>query len=132
MEYQGLAKELTELLLNGQKIQQLIGAFEAILKQTQQPLPPDKQESYNRVLLSKEANDSRLEASQNRQKEIESHLNRLEFVSLNVSDVIYPGVTISMGSNTILLKDEIKNATYRYIDKEIVQQIYSAQASRRA
>jgi uncharacterized protein (DUF342 family) len=130
-EYQTLCKELLDLQKTDQKIQQVVTAFEGMKAQTKSPLPKDKQASYDRILLSRTDNQSKLNEYQRRKEELEFQLSHLDFVSLNILDVMYPGVTLTIGKDTLHLKDEVKHCTYRYLEKAIVQQIYSDQAAKR-
>jgi uncharacterized protein (DUF342 family) len=130
-EYQVLCKDMLDLQKTDQKIQQIIAAFEGMKAQTKSPLPKDKQESYDRILLSKKDNQHKLNEYQRRREDLESQLSHLDFVSLNILDVMYPGVTLTIGKDTLNLKDEVKHCTYRYLNKEIVQQIYSDQTAKR-
>jgi uncharacterized protein (DUF342 family) len=131
LEYQTLTKQLVEIQETDQKIHKLLDVFVMMKAQISKPLPPDKEEQHQRLTASDQENKTKLRTCQRRKAEIEEHMNNLDQVSLNVSDTLYAGVSLSIGSNTMVTKDEIPRCTYRYIDREIVQQIYSAQAAKR-
>jgi uncharacterized protein (DUF342 family) len=131
LEYQAISKQILEIQETDQKIHKLLDVFAAMKGQISKPLPPDKEEQYQKLMASDADNKSKLRVCQHRKAEIEKQMNNLERVSLNVSDTLYAGVLLSVGSNTTVIKDEVPRCTYRYIDREIVQQIYSAQAVKR-
>ncbi|NLB17226.1 MAG: DUF342 domain-containing protein [Syntrophomonadaceae bacterium] len=87
-------------------------------------ITPDKISDKKRVVLAGLLEDykglkKQLESMQERKKEIEEELNRMQRGRIKVMDVIYPGVQISIGRSILNVNDPIQYAMLTLKDGDV-------------
>jgi uncharacterized protein (DUF342 family) len=82
-------------------------------------LPLDKKLLLSKSVQLKLQLKQRLEQVLNDQNELEMYFEELSRGKVRVSDVIYPGCRIIIGSSTMYIKDPVKFASFYRANAEI-------------
>jgi uncharacterized protein len=89
-------------------------------------LPPDRKKMFESLVMTSYALKSQIAGAESRRQEIvEEILTRAnERGRIKVKETIYPGVRVTIGKTTIMIRDEIKYTVLVYREGEIQIQSY--------
>ncbi|HWR43139.1 FapA family protein [Sporomusa sp.] len=115
-EYQELRKEVRKIEFNLEQTQKALTILRAM---NQNSLPPEKHEMLLKLTKAQFHLIGQIETMRNRIAEIELALEEMRYGHIKVSDIVYPGVKLVVGTLVKPVRDPIKFATFYAEDGEI-------------
>lgn len=122
-ELQKLRKEIEQEQENLQKTQKALETLKAVQKSAGS-LPPDKAELILKLTRTQFQLMAQLKSMVARRQELDELTKKKAGGKVSVSDVIYSGVSITIGNANLMTKDEMKFVTLVEKDGEIHQSSY--------
>lgn len=121
IEFQDLEDQIKEYKVNLEKAEKAV----ALLEKSPY-LPKDRQEMYQNLVKTTYVLKGQIAEAEARRKELLEEMVVLskEKARIRARDTIYPGVRITIGKATTIIKDEIKFVTLMYGEGEIQTQPY--------
>ncbi len=107
-------KNITE---NLEKVTQAVDLLTKLSKKAE--LPPDKKEMLTKSIQAKLQFAQKLTINTKELKELEIYLEELSKGRIKVSDALYPGARITIGSSMMYVKDILKYLTLYRVNAEI-------------
>jgi uncharacterized protein (DUF342 family) len=104
--YEHFKQERKHILENIEKVTQAVDLLTKISKKAE--LPPDKKEMLAKSIQAKLQMTQQLTVNSKDIKELETYLEELSRGKIKVSDVLYPGSKVIIGSSTMYVKDPLK------------------------
>ncbi|SMC65531.1 DUF342 domain-containing protein [Sporomusa malonica] len=115
-EYQEVRKEVRKLEFNLEQAQKALTILRAM---DQNCLPPEKREMLLKLTKAQFHLIGQIETMRNRIAEIELGLEEMRYGHIKVSDIVYPGVKLVVGTLVKPVRDSIKFASFYAEDGEI-------------
>lgn len=121
IEYQQLEEKIKDNKIGLDKAEKAVAMLEKIPN-----LPPDRQEMYQNLLKTTYVLKGQISQAEARRKEILEEMLVLskEKARVKVKDTLFPGVRVSIGKATTVIRDEIKYTFLAYVEGEIQFQSY--------
>lgn len=112
-KYDTLKSELENTKDNYLKLSQAVDLLTKYSKKTE--LPDDKRALLNKSIVMKLQTKERIKKLGTEVKDLESYIEDISNGKIKVEQVMYPGTKITIGSNSLYIKDQVQYATfYRY------------------
>ncbi|HWR08198.1 FapA family protein [Sporomusa sp.] len=115
-EYQELRKEVRKIEFNLEQTQKALSILKSINLNS---LPPEKREMLLKLTKAQFHLIGQIEAMRNRVAEIELVFEEMRYGRIKVSDTVYPGVKLVIGTLVKPVRDPIKYAAFFAEDGEI-------------
>lgn len=116
-KYEQFKQERKSITDNLEKVTQAVDLLTKISKKAE--LPPEKKEMLTKSIQAKLQLTQQLTLNSKELKELEIYLEELSKGKIKVSDVIYPGARVTIGSSIMYVKDVLKYLTLHRANAEI-------------
>lgn len=116
-KYDALKSEYKSIVENSEKVTQAIDLLNKLSQKSE--LPTEKRELLAKSMQAKMQLIERLEGVNAEIKEMEGYLEEISKGKIKVSEVIYPGVRVTIGSSMLYIKDSLKFLTLYRLNADI-------------
>lgn len=116
-KYDALKSEHKSIVENTEKVTQAIDLLNKLSQKSE--LPAEKRELLAKSMQAKMQLVERLEGVNTEIKEMEGYLEEISKGKIKVSEVIYPGVRVTIGSSMLYIKDSLKFLTLYRLNADI-------------
>lgn len=111
--YESLKIERANTTENLQKLTQAVDLLTKLSRKTE--LPEDKRVLLNRSIIMKLQIKNKLDQIKNEMSQLETYIEEISNGKIKVQELAYPGTKVTIGSNSLYIKDQVQFATfYRY------------------
>lgn len=111
--YESLKIERANTTENLQKLIQAVDLLTKLSRKTE--LPEDKRVLLNRSIIMKLQIKNKLDQIKNEMSQLETYIEEISNGKIKVQELAYPGTKVTIGSNSLYIKDQVQFATfYRY------------------
>jgi uncharacterized protein (DUF342 family) len=116
-KYDAFKSEYKSIVENTEKVTQAIDLLNKLSQKSE--LPIEKRELLAKSMQAKMQLVERLEGVNAEIKEMEGYLEEISKGKIKVSEVIYPGVRVTIGSSMLYIKDSLKFLTLYRLNADI-------------